>query len=115
MRLKNDDPLHAVNSVFLGPRRITLPWTARYVSYGIGAGILLVILVLQRRGGIAMSVFSFSWALGLTVGLTTAVGKRIDFERPFRTMVVAFVHEVTAPRPPARQSCTIRVPKDLTR
>ena len=111
MRLPNDQALLEVDAVFLGPRGTTLPWVARYASYCVGAVVVVVVLTLERRVGIRMSITSFAWSVMVTVGLTTAIMRRVDYERPVRTVLVTFWREVSAPRDPRPQSCTFKPPR----
>lgn len=50
MLVRPDDEVYRVDAVWLGPRGMTLPWSARYTAYGIWlvlpVGILLVEAVL---------------------------------------------------------------------
>lgn len=99
MRLKNDDSLRAVNAVFLGPRGQTLPWAARYVCYAVGVPVFLLVVFVERRAGVAMSIQSLLAGIGLTVLITTLIGQWVDYERPVRTLLVTFAHELSARRP----------------
>ncbi|GAA1879513.1 hypothetical protein GCM10009836_71110 [Pseudonocardia ailaonensis] len=98
MLVRTDDEVYRVDSVWLGPPRATFPWRARYVSYGLGLLVMVVIMFLQRRIGIGLDFFSVAWSLVLTVVLTRFLGKRIDYERPLGQVAALFRHEVTGPR-----------------
>ena len=98
MLVRTDDEIYRVDSVWLGPPRATFPWRARYVSYGIGLLVMIVIMFVQRRVGIGLDFFSVAWALLITIVITRFLGKRIDYERPFGQVVQLFLHEVTGPR-----------------
>jgi len=111
VRLANDDCLSNVSSVYLGPRGTTLPFQVRYASYGVGAAVMVAMLVLERHAGIAMSVASFAWSILLTVGLTSWLMRFVDYERPVRTMVTTFWQEVSAPRRPAAQRWVVKAPR----
>lgn len=96
--VRTDDEVYRVDAVWLGPPRATFPWRARYVSYGLGLLVMILVMFVQRRLGIALDFFSVAWALILTVLVTRFLGKRIDYERPLGQIVALFRHEVTGPR-----------------
>ena len=98
MLVRTDDEIYRVDSVWLGPPRATFPWRARYVSYGLGLLVMILIMFVQRRVGIGLDFFSVAWALVLTVVVTRFIGQRIDYERPLGQVVGLFRHEVTGPR-----------------
>lgn len=109
MKLPTDDSLYRVDARWLGPRSWTLPWQARYSAYGTGFLVFLACMALVHRA--VPFPLSGAIALGLTVGITTLLHRRIDHERPLRTVVGGFWSEVTAARPPASQTCQLRTPK----
>jgi hypothetical protein len=96
--VRTDDEIYRVDSVWLGPPRATFPWRARYVSYGLGLLVMILIMFVQRRVGIGLDFFSVAWALVLTVLITRFIGQRIDYERPLGQVVGLFRHEITGPR-----------------
>lgn len=98
MLVRTDDEVYRVDAVWLGPPRATFPWRARYVSYGLGLMVMILIMFVQRRVGIGLDFFSVAWALVLTVAVTRLLGKRIDYERPLGQVVEQFWHEVLGPR-----------------
>lgn len=98
MYVRTDDEVYRVDSVWLGPPRATFPWRARYVSYGLGLLVMIVVMFVQRRIGIGLDFFSVAWALLLTVVITRFIGKRIDSERPLGQVVALFRAEVAGPR-----------------
>ncbi|MHA6620488.1 hypothetical protein [Pseudonocardia sp. DLS-67] len=98
MLVRTDDEIYRVDSVWLGPPRATFPWRARYVSYGLGLLVMILIMFVQRRVGIGLDFFSVAWALVLTVVVTRFIGQRINYERPLGQVVGLFRHEVTGPR-----------------
>ncbi|MFC4460044.1 hypothetical protein ACFO4M_16795 [Pseudonocardia nematodicida] len=107
MLVRTDDEVYRVDAVWLGPPRATFPWRARYVSYGVGLLVMMLIMMVQRRLGIGLDFFSVAWALVGTVALTRLLGKKIDYERPLGQVLGQFWAEVTGPRPgrkPARGS-----------
>jgi hypothetical protein len=96
--VRTDDEIYRVDSVWLGPPRATFPWRARYVSYGLGLLVMILIMFVQRRVGIGLDFFSVAWALVLTVVVTRFIGQRINYERPLGQVVGLFKHEITGPR-----------------
>ena len=96
--VRTDDEVYRVDSVWLGPPRATFPWRARYVSYGVGLLVMIVVMFLQRRVGIGLDFFSVAWALVITIVITRFIGKRINYERPLGQVVELFRHEITGPR-----------------
>jgi hypothetical protein len=96
--VRTDDEVYRVDAVWLGPPRATFPWRARYVSYGLGLLVMIVVMFVQRRIGIGLDFFSVAWALILTVLITRFLGHRIDYERPLGQVLALFRQEVTGPR-----------------
>jgi hypothetical protein len=98
MRLPVDDEIYNVNAVWLGPPRNTLPWRARYVAYGVGLVVFVLLQVVERRLGIGLGFFSLAYSLLATVGLTRLILSVVDHDRPLGSVLAAFAHEVDAPR-----------------
>lgn len=98
MLVRTDDEVYRVDAVWLGPPRATFPWRARYVSYGVGLLVMVLVMFVQRRIGIGLDFFSVAWALVVTVLVTRFLGQRIDFERPLGQVLALFGHEVRGPR-----------------
>lgn len=98
MRIRTDDEIYRVDAVWLGPPKATFPWRARYVAWGIGIAVFLLVLAVERRMNIGFSFFSTAWALVITVALTRLIGSRISHERPLGAVMVMWLRELTAPR-----------------
>ncbi|MEU6700057.1 hypothetical protein [Pseudonocardia sp. NPDC046786] len=98
MLVRTDDEVYRVDAVWLGPPRATFPWRARYVSYGVGLLVMMLIMMIQRRLGIGLDFFSVAWALVGTVAITRFLGHKIDYERPLGQVLAHFWAEVTGPR-----------------
>jgi hypothetical protein len=96
--VRTDDEVYRIDAVWLGPPRATFPWRARYVSYGLGLIVMILIMFVQRRVGIELDFFSVAWAVVLTTFITRLLGKRIDYERPLGQVLELFRHEVRGPR-----------------
>lgn len=98
MRIRTDDDVYRVDAVWLGPPKATFPWRARYVSWGVGTVMFLVVLGIERQLGIGFSFFSTGWGLLITVALTRLIGSRITHERPLTAVALMWAHELTSPR-----------------
>jgi hypothetical protein len=96
--VRTDDEVYRVDSVWLGPPRATFPWRARYVSYGLGLMVMVLVMFVQRRIGIGLDFFSVAWALILTIAITRFLGQRINDERPLGQVIALFWLEVSGPR-----------------
>ncbi|MDQ3761826.1 MAG: hypothetical protein M3460_09025 [Actinomycetota bacterium] len=121
MRIRTDDDVYRVDAVWLGPPKATFPWRARYVAWGVGTVMFLVVLGVERQLGIGFSFFSTAWALLITILLTRLIGSRINHERPLTAVATMWVHELTAPRKTtatrggAASAARIRVQRDRPR
>lgn len=102
MLVRTDDEVYRVDSVWLGPPRATFPWRARYVAYGVGLLVMIMVMFVQRRLGIGLDFLSVAWALVLTIAITRLICSRIDYERPLSQVIAMFWYEVTGPRPDPR-------------
>lgn len=98
MRIRTDDDVYRVDAVWLGPPKATFPWRARYVAWGVGMVLFLVVLGVERQLGIGFGFFSTGWGLLITILLTRLIGSRISHERPLGAVAVMWVRELTAPR-----------------
>ena len=107
MRLRPDDDVYRVDAVWLGPRGMTLPWSARYSAYGIWLVLFVGVLVLEAVLPVPVSMPPV-WEFVLSVLATYAVTGVIDHERPLSSVWQLLRVEVSAPRAP-RQARPIRV------
>jgi hypothetical protein len=98
LRIRTDDEVYRVDAVWLGPPKATFPWRARYVAWGVGTVVFLVVLGVERQVGIGFSFFSTAWALLITILLTRLIGTRISHERPLTAVAAMWVRELTTPR-----------------
>lgn len=98
MRIRTDDEVYRVDAVWLGPPKATFPWRARYVAWGVGVVVFLLVLTVERWVGLGFDFFNTAWALIATVVLTRFVCSRISHERPLGAVVAMWVRELTAPR-----------------
>ncbi|WP_436494090.1 hypothetical protein [Actinokineospora sp. HUAS TT18] len=120
MRIRTDDEVYRVDAVWLGPPKATFPWRARYVAWGVGTVIFLIVLTVLRKMGIGL-FWSFAWGMVGTIGLTMLICSRISHERPLGAVLNMWVREVTAPREVtegqggAASAATVRVRAELPR
>ncbi|KAF0794746.1 MULTISPECIES: hypothetical protein [unclassified Streptomyces] len=96
--MEMDDELYEVDSVYLGPRGLTLLWRARYQAYGVGVLLTIALLAMLKVVGlsgfwpIAFGMIGVIWA-------TREIGKKITHEKGVREFLVEFVAEIRTPRP----------------
>ncbi|NYH79868.1 hypothetical protein FHR84_003206 [Actinopolyspora biskrensis] len=98
MQVRTDDEVYRVDAVWLGPPKATFPWRARYVAWGVGILVFLLVLAAERRMNIGFGFFSTAWALVITIALTRLICSRISHERPLSAVLVMWLRELTAPR-----------------
>ncbi|MGP4015950.1 hypothetical protein [Saccharopolyspora sp. 5N708] len=98
MRIRTDDEIYRVDAVWLGPPKATFPWRARYVAWGVGIVVFLLVLAVERRMNIGFSFFSTAWAVVITIVVTRIICSRIGHERPLGAVMVMWLRELTAPR-----------------
>lgn len=97
MRIRTDDEVYRVDAVWLGPPRATMPWRARYVAWGVGVFVFLLVLTVERRIGISL-FWAIAWGLVVTVLLTRIITSKISHERPLTAVSAMWLRELTAPR-----------------
>lgn len=98
MRIRTDDEVYRVDAVWLGPPKATFPWRARYVAWGVGIVVFLLVLAVERRMNIGFSFFSTAWAVVITIVITRIICSRITHERPLGAVMAMWLRELTAPR-----------------
>jgi hypothetical protein len=98
VRVRTDDEVYRVDAVWLGPPKATFPWRARYVAWGVGIAVFLLVLTVERQIGVSFGFFSTAWGFVITVILTRFVCSRISHERPLSAALAMWVRELTAPR-----------------
>lgn len=97
MLLRPDDEVYRVDAVWLGPKGLTLPWSARYSAYGIWLVLFVSILLVEAVLPMRVSVPPV-WELVLSILATYALTGVIDHDRPLVSVWQLLVAEVTAPR-----------------
>lgn len=105
-----------MDAVWLGPRGLTLPWSARYSAYGIWLVLFVGVLLVEAALPMRVSVPPV-WELVLSILATYALTGVIDHDRPVVTVWQLLRAEVTAPRAPQLErpirisTSTVRVRK----
>ncbi|WP_298176357.1 hypothetical protein [Saccharomonospora sp.] len=98
MRIRTDDEIYRVDAVWLGPPKATFPWRARYVAWGVGIPVFLLVLSVERQIGIGFDFFSTAWAFVITIALTNIITSKISHERPLGAVFTMWWRELHAPR-----------------
>lgn len=98
MRIRTDDEVYRVDAVWLGPPKATFPWRARYVAWGVGALVFVLVLTAERQLGIKFGFFSTAWAFVITIVITRLITARIGHERPLGSVVGMAFRELNTPR-----------------
>lgn len=98
MRVRTDDEVYRVDAVWLGPPKATFPWRARYVAWGVGILVFLVVFGVERFIGFDIGFFTVAWALIITVVITRSICSRINNERPLGAVFTMWVRELNSPR-----------------
>ena len=106
MRVASDDDVYRVNAVWLGPRGLTFPWTARYLAYATWLVTFLVVLLIEAVVPPLHVSVPPVWEFSVTTLLTYAVMSFVDHERPVRAVWQTFVADLGAPRPPGKSRPT---------
>lgn len=74
-----------------------MPWRARYVAWGVGVVVFLLVLTVERRLGIAL-FWSIAWGIVATILITRIICSKISHERPLGAVAAMWLRELTAPR-----------------
>jgi hypothetical protein len=97
MLLRPDDEIYRVDAVWLGPRGMTLPWTARYSAYGIWLVLFVSVLLAEAILPMRVSVPPV-WEIVLSILATYALTGVIDHDRPVGAVFQLWRNELRAPR-----------------
>ncbi|GAA1969648.1 hypothetical protein [Amycolatopsis minnesotensis] len=98
MRIRTDDEVYRVDAVWLGPPKATFPWRARYVAWGVGVPVLLIVLTVERQLGVGFGFFSMAWAFVGTILITRVITRKISHERPLGAVMSMWARELHTPR-----------------
>lgn len=98
MRVRTDDEVYRVDAVWLGPPKATFPWRARYVAWGVGILVFILIFASERAVGFQLGFFTVAWAVVGTVVLTRLICSRISHERPLGAVFTMWTRELSTPR-----------------
>ncbi len=91
--------MYRVDAVWLGPRGLTLPWSARYSAYGIWLVLFVTVLLVEGLLPMRVSIPPV-WELVLTILATYALTGVIDHDRPLVSVFHLLRAEALAPRAP---------------
>ncbi len=97
MRVRPDDEVYRVRAVWLGPRGLTLPWTARYLAYAIWLVVFGAVLFVEWVTPLRVGVPPV-WEVCLSVLATYWLTGFVDHDRPPRSLIELVRNETTAPR-----------------
>jgi hypothetical protein len=97
MRVAPDDEVYRVNTVRLGPKGLTFPWTARYLAYAVWLITFLVVIGFEAVTPLSVGVPP-TWEVVITTLFTYAVMGLVDHERPVSAVWQTFVADLSAPR-----------------
>ncbi len=86
-----------MDAIWLGPRGLTLPWSARYSAYGIWLVLFTGVLVIEAVLPMRVSMPPV-WEFVLSVLATYAVTGVIDHDRPLGSVWHLLRAEASAPR-----------------
>jgi hypothetical protein len=100
LRVAPDDDVYRVNAVWLGPRGLTFPWTARYLAYATWLLTFLAVLAVEAVTPLHVGVPPV-WEITLTTLFTYAMMSFVDHDRPIRAVWQTFVADLSAPRSPS--------------
>lgn len=98
MQVRTDDEVYRVDAVWLGPPKATFPWRARYVAWGVGMLVFVLVLSGERLVGFGFGFFTVAWAVVATIVLTRLICSRISNERPLGAVFTMWVRELNTPR-----------------
>jgi hypothetical protein len=110
MRVAPDDEVYRVNTVWLGPRGLTFPWTARYLAYVVWLVIFLLVLLFVWVTPLNIGLPPI-WEISITTLITYAAMGLVDHERPVAAVWRTFVADLSAPRRTASKPVVISTRK----
>jgi hypothetical protein len=97
MRVAPDDEVYRVNTVWLGPRGLTFPWTARYLAYAVWLVTFLMVIGFEAVTPLSVGIPP-TWEVVITTLFTYAVMGFVDHERPVAAVWQTFLADLSAPR-----------------
>ncbi|HEX5118674.1 MAG TPA: hypothetical protein VFW65_26110 [Pseudonocardiaceae bacterium] len=98
MQVRTDDEVYRVDAVWLGPPKATFPFRARYVAWGVGMLMFVLVLSGERLVGFGFGFFTVAWAVVGTIVLTRLICSRISHERPLGAVFTMWMRELHTPR-----------------
>jgi hypothetical protein len=110
VRVAPDDEVYRVNTVWLGPRGLTFPWTARYLAYAVWLLTFMIILGIEAATPLHVGLPPV-WEVCIATLITYAAMGFIDHERPVGAVWQTFVADLSAPRREVAESMVISTRK----
>jgi hypothetical protein len=98
VQVRTDDEVYRVDAVWLGPPKATFPFRARYVAWGVGMLVFVLVLSGERVVGFGFGFFTVAWAVVATIVLTRLICSRISHERPLGAVFTMWLRELNTPR-----------------
>jgi hypothetical protein len=98
VQVRTDDEVYRVDAVWLGPPKATFPFRARYVAWGVGMLMFVLVLSGERIVGFGFGFFTVAWAVVGTIVLTRLICSRISHERPLGAVFTMWMRELHTPR-----------------
>ncbi|MDI3390169.1 hypothetical protein QIS99_28845 [Streptomyces sp. B-S-A8] len=106
MQMHSDDELYAVDSVFLGPPRFTLPFKARYQAYAVGITLTIALLILLKIINL-MAFWPIAYGMVAVIWATRKITPHITHDSSLTTLVRTVWNDVRAPRSASQQQETV--------
>jgi hypothetical protein len=103
VRVTPDDEVYRVNTVWLGPRGLTFPWTARYIAYAVWLVAFGLILLVEAVTPINVGLPPV-WEISIATLFTYAVMGLVDHDRPVGSVWQTFMADISAPRRTSSQT-----------
>lgn len=115
MRFPNDDDLYNLQLRFFGPKRLTFPIIARFISWGLLLPVLVMVTWAERLVGMNMGVLTWLASLGISMSTVYRIAEHIDNERPFTALLVVCWYELSGPRRRRREVVTVEFRRSYRR
>lgn len=96
-RMRPDDDIRRVRSVWLGPKGMTWPVQATYVAWGLFAVILIFLLVFEWVTPMRVSLFP-AWEVAISMVATTVITGALDHDKPLSMLPRVMLQHLASPR-----------------
>lgn len=97
MRMDTDDDVYAVDDIFLGPPRMTLPFRARYQAYVVGAALMVLLVIVLHKVGL-LQFWPTAFGALTVVWATSKIMQHVSYDRTVKSLLITGWYEVRAPR-----------------